>query len=71
MDELIEQAEQIVDLIRKQNWASSGLLVVNREDAIAAVDQLVRTAYSKGATDATAQTGKSMLAAFDAVSAGR
>lgn len=68
MDELLEQAAQIVDLVRKQNWVASGVLVVSRPDAVAVAEQLVRTAYSKGAADAAAQARDHMLETFDRVS---
>ena len=70
MDDLLEQAEQIVDLIRSQNWKNGGCLSVDRPDAIAVVQQIVRTAYSAGQSDAAQTVSTNMLAALDAANAG-
>lgn len=52
MDELIEQAEVIVKLIRSQNWKNGGVLTVDHDDAVAAVVQSMKTAYQQGLLDA-------------------
>ena len=67
MDDLLEQAEQIVDLIQSQNWKNGGCLSVDRPDAIAVVQQLIRTAYSAGQSSGAAEVGERMLATFDAI----
>ena len=69
MDELLEQAETIVSAIRTQNWKNGGCLSVDVPEAIAAVQQLVRTAYSAGRVDGARETGELMLETYDAAMA--
>ena len=69
-DEMTEQAEQIVTLIRSQNWKNGGVLSIDRGEAIAAVIQAMKAAYSKGLLDAARHTSKIMMQAFDAASGG-
>lgn len=69
MDELLEQADTIVHAIRSQNWKNGGCLSIDTPEAVEAVQQLVRTAYSAGQADGVRQSGESMLRAFDTASA--
>lgn len=55
MDDLLEQAETIVSAIRSQNWKNGGCLSIDSPEAVAAVQQLVRTAYSAGKIDGAMQ----------------
>ena len=45
------QAEEIVDMIRAQNWKNGGVLVVDRYDAIALVTQALRAAAEEEPND--------------------
>lgn len=65
IDELLEQTETIVDAIQSQNWKMGGCLSVDRPEAIAVVQQLVRTAYSAGKSDGTREHGEMLLRTFD------
>ena len=65
MEELLEQAETIVAAIRSQNWKNGGCLSIDHPEAVAAVQQLVRTAYSAGQVDGARGMGDSMLETFD------
>ena len=69
MDELLEQAETIVAAIRAQNWKNGGCLSVDLPEAIAAVQQLVRAAYSTGKLDGVRESGERMLKTYDAAMA--
>ncbi len=71
MADFTEQAEQIVDLIRSQNWKNGGVLSIDRPDAISLVDQALRTAYTLGSSEGGTTMADSMLKAFDAVAGGR
>lgn len=62
----LETAEQLVDMIRAQNWKNGGVLSVDRDEAIELVAQALRVAHAAGAVAATKSTGESMIAAFDA-----
>lgn len=65
-----EQAEQIVTLIRSQNWKNGGVLSVDHPEAVALVAQALATAYSGGQVDACQETGERMLQAFDTATDG-
>ena len=69
MDELLEQAETIVAAIRSQNWKNGGCLSVDSPEAVAAVQQLVRTAYSAGKVEGCRESGERMLETYDAAMA--
>lgn len=66
-DEMTEQAEQIVTLIRSQNWKNGGVLSVDHGEAVAVILQAMKAAYSKGLVDAAQHTSKIMMQAFDAI----
>jgi hypothetical protein len=66
--ELEAQAEVVVSLIRSQNWKSGGCLTVDDDDAVAAVTQLMRAAFSAGMLAGIERAGKNIVAALDAVS---
>lgn len=70
MADFSEQAEQIVDLIRSQNWKNGGVLSFDRPEAISVVEQAMRAAYTQGIAEAAQSTGERMLRAFDAVVGG-
>lgn len=59
------QAEEIVDMIRAQNWKNGGVLVVDRYDAIALVTQALRAAAASGALRGVKDLGDSMSATLD------
>lgn len=61
MDELIEQAKTIVDVIRRQNWKNGGCLSIDTDEAVAVVEQLVRTAYSAGKVDGVKECGERII----------
>ena len=60
-----EQAEEIVTLIRSQNWKNGGALSVDHPDAVSIVAQAMKAAYSQGALDGTVESGERMLRTFD------
>lgn len=65
MDDFTEQSEEIVTLIRSQNWKNGGVLAIDHCEAVALVNQAMRAAYTKGAAESAKETGDSMLRAFD------
>lgn len=65
-----DQATLIVDLIRSRNWENGGVFAINRADAVDLVEQALKTAYAQGSCAGTAETGASMLRAFDEVVGG-
>jgi hypothetical protein len=63
-DEFIESATTIVNAIRSQNWKNGGVHVIDQDEAIEAVMQLARAAYSKGALDGTRELAQTIDTAF-------
>lgn len=65
--ELLDQVPEWVDLIRSQNWKNGGALSVDRDAAIALMQQCLRAAYSKGALDAAKEGGERTKQVLDAL----
>jgi hypothetical protein len=58
-------AEDIVDLIRRQSWKNGGCHVVDRDDAVALVEQYANAVAAERAIDLTAKTYDSAIALLD------
>ena len=64
-------AEEIVDLIRQQNWKNGGCHIVDRDEAIALVEQYANVVASERAIETTRAAHDTALAALSNSEGGR